>query len=342
MERSPDISRTLLQDLSRLPRVPLGVLPTPLEPLYALSRALSGPRLFIKRDDLTGLALGGNKTRKLEFLIGDALARGADTIVTAGAAQSNHCRQTAAAAARCGLACELVLGGEAGVPPQGNLLLDLLFGAAVHFTGMERRGERMREIEQGLRAAGRKPYVIPYGGSNALGAAAYALAMAESLEQFAHHGLRPDAMVVASSSGGTQAGLLAGARMAGYDGKIIGIGIDKGERGPGSFAEDVLRLAQETLRFLGARSDLPPDAVIVNEDFHGAGYGVVGELEKEAIRVLALKEGILLDPVYTARAMGALLAMIRAGKFGREQSVLFWHTGGAPALFAYASELRSN
>jgi D-cysteine desulfhydrase len=204
---------------------------------------------------------------------------------------------------------------------------------------MERRGERMREIEEELRQAGKKPYVIPYGGSNAVGATAYAVAMVECMEQLSRLPAMPEAIVVASSSGGTQAGLVAGARMTGFTGELIGIGIDKGERGPGTLAEDVRRLAMETLVHLRAEPRLADNAVIVNEEYLGDGYGVVGPLERNAIHALALREGMLLDPVYTGRAMGALMDMIGKGRFRKHKSILFWHTGGAPALFAYGPQV---
>ena len=213
-----------------LPRFSLAQLPTPLEPLKSLSKFLGGPRLLIKRDDQTGLALGGNKARKLEFLIADALAQGADTVITAGAAQSNHCRQTAAAAAHAGLHCELVLGGQPPEPPQpatGNLLLDQILGAKIHWTGPERRGERLTEVADQARARGHRPYVIPYGGSNVVGAAGYVRAMEELTAQLADAGERADHIVFASSSGGTQAGLIAGAKATGFKGRILGIRIDK-------------------------------------------------------------------------------------------------------------------
>jgi D-cysteine desulfhydrase family pyridoxal phosphate-dependent enzyme len=320
-------------------RFPLAFLPTPVERLSKLSKYLGGPDLWIKRDDQTGLGMGGNKTRKLEFLVADALARGADTLITAGAAQSNHCRQTAAAAARAGLHCELVLGGEPGSPPTGNLLLDRLFGAHVHWTGMERRGERMEEIARKLEAEGQKPYVIPYGGSNAVGAAAYAVAMTECMGQLNLRGVKATHMVVASSSGGTQAGLCLGAKISRYTGKITGVSIDKGERGPEPFEREMAMIAKASADWLRL------DVQCAESDFHvdyrylGAGYGVLGDLEREAILLAARQEGILLDPVYTGRAFGALLEMIRNRELGSGDVVVFWHTGGTPALFAYAGDL---
>ncbi len=325
--------------LQQLPRFPLAHLPTPLEPLHRLSAHLKGPQLFIKRDDQTGLGLGGNKTRKLEFLVGEAIARGADTLITAGAAQSNHCRQTAAAAARAGLRCELVLGGNPTAVPEGNLLLDELFGAVVHWSGPERRGETLDAVAAGLRASGLNPYVIPYGGSNPTGAAGYANALVELTQQTDAQSLRIDAIVFPSSSGGTQAGLLAGAVITGFKGRIIGVGIDKREEGAVPLADEVRSLAQQTLGLItGGGVKLTHD-VDVDQSYQGAGYGIVGNLEREAIKLLARTEGILVDPVYTGRAMGGLLDLIRQKRFQNDQNVLFWHTGGTPALFAYARDL---
>jgi D-cysteine desulfhydrase family pyridoxal phosphate-dependent enzyme len=322
-----------------LTRFPLGFFPTPLHEMKRLSKVLGGPRLFIKRDDQTGLALGGNKTRKLELLIADALQQGADTIITAGAAQSNHCRQTAAAAALAGLRCELVLGGDPADVPNGNLLLDRLLGASVHWTGMERRGEKMEEIASAIRARNRQPYVIPYGGSNGVGAAAYAEAMLEVIEQMKAMRLTLDRCVVASSSGGTQAGLVLGAKAHGFTGSIVGISIDKGERGARTYEEEMAEISNAAAQRLGLDIVCGPADFIVRYNYLGSGYGVVTDVEREAISLTARLEGILLDPVYTGRAMGGLMDMIRRGEFGAGETVLFWHTGGAPALFAYAEDL---
>jgi D-cysteine desulfhydrase len=320
-------------------RIPLAHLPTPVDELVTLSRYLGGPRILMKRDDQTGLALGGNKTRKLEFLLADALSHNATVLVTAGAAQSNHCRQTAAAAARAGLKCILVLGGSGEGPAKGNLLLDRLLGAEIHWTGMERRGERMKEIEGELVRKGERPYMIPYGGSNGVGAAGYFYAMQEALQQLRERGIAADVMVTASSSGGTQAGLVAGAASIGYPGKIVGVSIDKGERGPDPFEHEMAEIANATLERIGALERVSSHDFVVAYDYLGAGYGIVGDPEREAIRLLARLEGILMDPVYTARAMAGLFDMVRRKTFGAGTTVLFWHTGGAPALFAYAEEL---
>lgn len=327
-------------NLEKLARVSLADLPTPIDELPRLSQELGGPLLLVKRDDQTGLATGGNKTRKLEFLMADALAQKADVVVTAGAAQSNHCRQTAAAAARVGLDCALVLGGEPPPTPNGNLLLDLLLGAEIHWTGPDRRGERLEEVADQLRAAGRRPYIIPYGGSNAVGAIGYVAAMVELCQQLAARMWADiDRIVFASSSGGTQAGLAVGARALGFGGQIIGIGIDKGEAGDDPYPVHLARLANAMAAHVALEADFTPDEFIVNQNYLGEGYGVVGELEREAIRLAARLEGLLLDPVYTGRAMGGLIDMIRRGEIGPDETVLFWHTGGTPALFAYVHAL---
>lgn len=311
-----------------IPRVRIAHLPTLVEALPRLTAHLGGPRLLVKRDDQTGLAFGGNKTRKLECLLAEAQAAGAKTLITAGAVQSNHCRQTAAAAARFGLRCKLVLAGEPPAQPDGNLLLDLLFGAEIVWaTGDERDAVLQRTFERAWQA-GERPYLIPYGGSNAVGAAAYALALQELLDQ----GVRPDVIVLASSSGGTQAGLVAGARLTGFKGRILGISVEKPE--VALHAQRIAKLASEVCDRLGHPQTISPAEVEVNADYVGGGYGVMGAPEREAIHLFAHLEGLLLDPVYTGRAAAGLIDLIRRGAFPREQTVLFWHTGGTPALLA--------
>ncbi|MDQ4075030.1 MAG: D-cysteine desulfhydrase family protein [Chloroflexota bacterium] len=325
--------------LHQLPRLPFAHLPTPLEEMPRLSEALGGPQLWIKRDDQTGLAMGGNKTRKLEFLIADALEQGATVVVTGGALQSNHCRQTAAAAGRAGLGCALVLGGEAPATPNGNLFLDQLLGAQIHWSGPERRGERLQGIFRALQEKGERPYLIPYGGSNPIGATGYVLAMQELKEQLNERGLEMDRIVVASSSGGTQAGMVVGAAAAGIDAEIIGIAIDKGE-GADPHAVQLARLATETAEHIGLDRTFTPDDFSLDDNYLGGGYGIVGKLEREAIHLAARHEGLLLDPVYTGRAMGGLVDLIRQGSIPPDETILFWHTGGTPALFAYVEELQ--
>lgn len=324
--------------LDQHPRASLGFFPTPLMNLQRLSRQLGGPRILMKRDDQSGLALGGNKTRKLEYLVGAAIAKGCDTLVTGGAAQSNHCRQTAAAAAANGLECHLVLGGEAPTTTDGNLLLDQLLGAQIHWSGESRKGEQIPQITEQLRAAGRTPYIVPYGGSNATGALGYVHAAAELKTQLDNLDQQISHMLFASSSGGTQAGLIVGAHQAGLNCEVIGIRIDK-EDDTISYPEQLHTLTNETAALFGIGQRFDADAIRLQERFTGQGYGIVGEAERNAIRLLARTEGILLDPVYTGRAMGALLQLIDEGAFDRDDTLLFWHTGGTPALFPYAASL---
>jgi L-cysteate sulfo-lyase len=319
------------------PRFPLAFLPTPVHSLPRLSARLqSEVGLWIKRDDQTGLAGGGNKTRKLEFLIADAQAQGADVVLTTGAIQSNHCRQTAAAAARAGLECYVVLSGEPPAQPNGNLLLDALLGAEIHWTTREKRSERLVELTEELRTAGRRPYPIVLGGSDPVGASGYALALEELLGQVRKLGLPLDAIVFASSSGGTQAGLVAGAWALGWDVPLLGISVDEPEA---ELRAHVAELATRTATHLGRPHTFSPGDIQVNANFLGGGYAVMGDLERNAIRSTAREEGILLDPVYTGRAFGGLLDLIRRGAFEPGGNILFWHTGGTPALYAYAGEL---
>ena len=327
--------------IEKLPRFPLTQLPTPLEALPRLSAALGGPRLLIKRDDQTGLALGGNKARKLEFLVGQALAQGADTLVTAGAAQSNHCRQTAAAVAKAGLKCELILNGTRPELANGNLLLDRLLGAGEHWIERSQRPVKLRELPEQLRAQGRKPYVIGVGGSNGVGATGYVLAMMELMMQLRATGRRVDHLLFGTSSGGTQAGIELGARLTGFTGQLHGLSIDKNDPEHREYESEVAQIANECAAYIGSDVRLSPAEIRVLYGYMGAGYGIVGELEREAIRLMARCEGIVLDPVYAGRAFGALVDMLRKGMFKPEETVLFWHTGGAPALFAYAQELAS-
>jgi len=318
------------------PRVSLATLPTPVEPLLRLSEALGGPRIFIKRDDLTGLAGGGNKARKLEFFVGEALAGGYDTLVTIGAAQSNHCRQTAAAAAKCNLRSILVLRGNPGPESTGNLLLDRLLGARIVWSHQRSREEVMDEIIEAERAGGHRPYPIPLGGSNGLGAIGYALAMEEfpdpAPQEF-------DRMIFASSSGGTHAGMVLGARLTGYKGEVLGISIDEQL---GDLQRAVADIATQASRLLGMSASFDPSRIRACADYLGDGYGVLGGPEKEAIELFARLEGILLDPVYTGRAAAGMIGLIRRGIIRRNESILFWHTGGIPALWAYADHLISD
>ena len=318
-----------------LPRLPIAHLPTPLEPLPRLSTEL-GPRIFIKRDDQTGLAGGGNKTRKLEFLVADALEKKADTLITVGAPQSNHARQTAAAAAKFGLRCILVLRGDAPPEATGNLLLDHLLGAQVIWSGKRSREEVMEEVADEEKAAGRHPYPVPLGGSTPLGAAAYALAMVELKEQMEADNLSFDRIIFASSSGGTQAGLVVGAGLTGFRGEVSGISVDEDLE---TLRSTVARIATETATLLGQPRAYSPQDISANTDYLGAGYAIMGKPEREAIELFAQTEGILVDPVYTGRAAAGMIGLIRRGVIGRDETILFWHTGGIPALWAYEKEL---
>jgi len=325
--------------IDSLPRHRLAHLPTPLEELKTLSRELAGPDILIKRDDQTGLALGGNKTRKLEFLVGAALEQGADTLVTLGAAQSNHCRQTAAAAAKAGLRCELILNGKKPDMANGNLLLNELLGANLHWIERPQRAAKLSELDAQLHAQGRKPYVIPVGGSNGVGATGYVVAMLELAEQLRAVGRRVDHHVFGTSSGGTQAGIVLGARIAGFTGRLHGLSIDKNDPEHFEYETEVAQIANDCAAYIGSPVRVACDDVKVVYGYKGEGYGMVGDLERNAIRLLARSEGIVLDPVYAGRAFGALVDLIRKGVFQKGETVLFWHTGGAPALFAYAKEL---
>jgi D-cysteine desulfhydrase family pyridoxal phosphate-dependent enzyme len=310
-----------------IPRIRIANLPTPLEALPNLSTYLGGPRIFIKRDDLTGLALGGNKIRKLEFLLAEAQANGAKTLITTGAMQSNHCRQTAAVAARFGLACILVLVGDQPEQASGNYLLDKLLGAEVVWCNRAERDQKLKDVFNQAWSDGRRPYLIPYGGSSPVGAVAYSLAIQEVLDQ----GIQPDWIIFPTSSGGTQAGMTLGARKNGYKGKLLGISVDEPAQ---TIAAHAAELATEAADRLSLKESFAACDVLVNEDYVGGGYGVFSALEKDAIRVFAGKEAVLLDPVYTGRAAGGMIDLIRKGFFKREEIILFWHTGGTPALFA--------
>ncbi|MBE2198630.1 MAG: D-cysteine desulfhydrase family protein [Anaerolinea sp.] len=317
-------------------RVKIAHLPTPLHPLERLSKHLNGPTLYIKRDDATGLAAGGNKARKLEFLVAEALAQGCDHLVTTGAAQSNHCRQTAAAAAQYGLGCSLVMKGHEPAAKTGNLLIDDLLGAHMYWAGDQDTSKVMAQVAAELRAMGRKPYLIPLGGSNVLGATGYVLAMQELMTQLTTAALNVDFIVVASGSGGTQAGMVLGAAVYGFRGQILGVSVSPEAQ---ALTTQIAALVTATATHLGLGTLSLAHKISVNDDYLGEGYGMVGEMEREALRLVAQREGILLDPVYTGRAMGGLIDLIRWGAFTRGQNVLFWHTGGAAVLSAFADKL---
>jgi len=314
------------------PRMPLAHLPTSLHPLPRLSHVLGGPEIWVKRDDLTGLAFGGNKTRKLEYLLADARTQGAELLITRGARQSNHCRQTAAAAAKSGFECTLVLSGSAPSEISGNLLLDQLLGVEIVWTEGEDPEQVLESTFSQAWKGGRRPYLIPYGGSNATGASAYVAAISELVEQ----GMKFDRIVLASSSGGTQAGMIVGVKALELTTHITGISVDKPSD---ELQQIVLDLTHQISELLRLNLAFQADVVDIDDRYLGGGYAVMGEIEREAIELFASTEGILLDPVYTGRAAGGMVDRIRKGEFGPEERILFWHTGGTPALFAYAKEL---
>jgi D-cysteine desulfhydrase len=322
-----------------LPHVSLAFLPTPLQELPRLRQALgSAPRLFVKRDDQTGLATGGNKTRKLEFVVADALAQGADTLVTVGGPQSNHCRQTAAAAAKLGLRCVLVLGGrpQPRAGWQGNLLLDDLLGAELRWAGERDRDAVLAETAETLRAEGAHPYVVPLGASIPLGAAGYVAAVEELVSQLDQLNLRLDRMVFTSGSAGTHAGMLVGAKALGLPTRVEGICDDEHAD---TLLLKIKKLAADTASLLNLDLSFDDSDFILHSSYGQPGYGVITPAEREAIRLLARTEGLIIDPVYTGRALAALLDLIRRGDYDSHETVLFWHTGGVAGLFPRATEL---
>lgn len=324
--------------LARFPRVRLAHLPTPLEPLPRLGEKL-GIDLWIKRDDATGLAGGGNKTRKLEFLLGDAFEQGADVLVTQGAVQSNHVRQTAAAAAAHGLGCAIILEARTGSTApdyvgNGNVLLDRLFGATLRTVpaGTDMNAELEAEADR-LRTEGRRPYVIPGGGSNPIGALGYVDCAREIVVQADELDLAVDRIVTATGSAGTHGGLVAGLAVMGADVPVLGFGV----RAPKARQEAmVLKLARETAALLGRPDAVTEDMVVADCDYVGEGYGLVDQGVIDALMLAARTDAIVLDPVYSAKAMKGLIA--RAEEF-RGETVVFLHTGGAQGLFGYQSVL---
>ena len=319
--------------LKDMPRVKLAALPTALEYAPRLSQNL-GLKLYVKRDDNTGLAVGGNKARKLEYLVGDALAKGCDTLITTGGPQSNHCRMTAAAAAKSGLDCHLVFTSQDISVRQGNLLLDELLGAKFHFLGSDDgvlAGKRMIELADELEQQGKNPYIVPLGGSNPVGAAGYMRAIKELMDQTDIGGISVEYIVHASGSAGTQAGLLAGVQAFNLPIKVLGMSVSRPKQ---RLSGEVLDLCRETLSNAGFHMAVTPQDVVVYDDYVGDGYGIPTELSTEALRLFASLEGIIIDPVYTAKAGAGLLDLTRKGVIPQGASVLFWHTGGSPALFA--------
>ena len=326
--------------LADFPRIRLAHLATPLEPLPRLSETLGGPSIWVKRDDCTGLGGGGNKTRKLEFLMAAAREQGADTVITAGAVQSNHARQTAAAAARLSMGCHLLLEDIAADADRdyrgsGNMLLDRVFAAQLHHfpngTDLDLAAD---SLAAELRETGRIPYVIPVGGSNALGALGYVVCALELLEQAKKQRLSIDHLVLATGSAGTQAGLLAGLHLQKSDISVLGICVSRSAE---EQEKMVRTLCGETLELLECKRALPGEAVRANGDYVGQGYGLPTRGMIKAVALAARCEGLLLDPVYTGKAMAGLVDLVRHGHFEDDDNLVFLHTGGSPALFAYRS-----
>lgn len=323
--------------IAELPRAIMAQLPTPLEEAKRLSAALGGPRIFFKRDDLTGTGLGGNKVRKLEFIIGKALADGADTLVVCGGFQSNLARIAAAMANRVGLRVELVLGGlpEESRQPVGNLLLDQLLGASITYVDTVPRwefGDSVERVAAQVRARGGRPYIMALGGSGPEGMAGYLNATLEMIDQFAARALAPDRLFVAVGSGGTYSGLVLGAMNTDVSYRVTGISVSRQRE---FLLEKVPLATAEALALLGlSRAPVAAD-LDVYDDYIGAGYGALTEGCREAIELVAATEGVLLDPVYSGKCMAGLIDLIRRGDIGSAETVVFLHTGGWPGLFAY-------
>ena len=324
--------------LSTFPRIRITHGPTPLEFMPRLTESLGGPNLYIKRDDCTGLGTGGNKTRKLEFLMADALAQNADTIITQGATQSNHARQTVAIAAKMGLRCEILLEDRTGSKIEeykhsGNVFLDHLYGAHVRELAGGTDMNAAMEMRAGeLRVKGRKPYIIPGGGSNPTGALGYVVCALEMVDQFNNLGLDVSCVVHATGSAGTQAGLLAGLQGTRSLIPVLGIGVRAAKEAQET---SVFNLAVKTAELLGVPGAVARDSVVANCDYVGGGYGIPTPGMVEAVTMLARLEGILLDPVYSGKGMAGLIDLCRKGHFKKGENVVFIHTGGAVALYAY-------
>ena len=326
-----------MTDFNQIPRIEITHAPTPLEFAPRLS-AESGCNIHIKRDDCTGLAVGGNKTRKLEYLLADAKALGADTLVTIGGLQSNHARQTAAAAAKFGFSCELILEDVAGTPKtdyynNGNMLLDSLLGARIHQLSIDDDSNAFaNSLIEKLKAEGKKPYLIPVGGSNVIGAYGYVRCANEILQQISQSNLQIDQIVLATGSAGTQAGLLAGLIAVKIDIPVLGISVSRSTEVQKQLVESLLR---QTLKALALDPDLADGKVITNGGYVGEGYGIPTAGMIKAVKLCAQLEGLLLDPVYTGKAMAGFFDLCSQGVIAKGSQQLFLHTGGSPGLYGY-------
>jgi L-cysteate sulfo-lyase len=328
--------------LSRFPRVSLAHLPTPLELMPRLSEHLGGPNIYVKRDDCTGLGTGGNKTRKLEFLMADAIAQNADVIITQGAVQSNHARQTAAAACKMGMECELIFEQRIEDPGDpyinsGNILLDRIFGANLRDvdkgTDMD---AAMEKVAEELRRDGKSPYIIPGGGSNRIGALGYVDCALEFMAQANREGIVIDHVIHATGSAGTQAGLLAGLKATNANIPLLGIGVNSPQE---EQEEKVYKLALETAEYIGAAGVVAREDVVANCDYVGDGYGIPTQAMNDAVMLLARLEGLLFDPVYSGKGLAGMIDLVQKGQFAHAQNIVFIHTGGSAGLFGYSDQL---
>ena len=328
--------------LSRFPRVSLAHLPTPLELMPRLSEHLGGPNIYVKRDDCTGLGTGGNKTRKLEFLMADAIAQNADVIITQGAVQSNHARQTAAAARKMGMECELIFEQRIEDPGDpyinsGNILLDRIFGA--NLRDVDKGSDMdaaMEEVAEELRRDGKSPYIIPGGGSNRIGALGYVDCALEFMAQANREGIVIDHVIHATGSAGTQAGLVAGLKATNANISLLGIGVNAPQE---EQEEKVYKLALETAEYIGAPGVVAREDVVANCDYVGDGYGIPTQAMNDAVMLLARLEGLLFDPVYSGKGLAGMIDLVQKGHFAHAQNIVFIHTGGSVGLFGYSDQL---
>ncbi len=320
-----------MNQFDQIPRIPLAITPTPIEAVPRFSKALAGPEIYIKRDDNTGLALGGNKARKLEYLLADAMNKGTDVILTEGGLQSNHARMTAAAACKVGMKAVLVLNGKEIKECQGNLLLDRILDAEIVLadpdSSLSRREVMYKKAEE-LKKEGKNPYVIPTGGSTGLGSMGYIRCAKEIIEQSHELGIEFDWVVHTIGSGGTQAGLIAGKKLYGGNFEVYGIAAADEDYEP-----EILKISEEINDILDTDLTIHSEEIHLNYDYFGPKYGVPSEMAIEAVKLLARSEGIIAGPIYTGKALAGLIDLIRKGKFKEGEKVLFVHTGGAPALF---------
>jgi L-cysteate sulfo-lyase len=330
--------------LSDYPRVPLAHLPTPLEFLPRLTKHLGGPNVYVKRDDCTGLGTGGNKTRKLEFLMADAIKKKADVIITQGAVQSNHARQTAAAAAKIGMKCELVFekrvaDATTAYKESGNVFLDKLFGANIHevANGSDMTKE-MEDLSDQLRERGSSPYIIPGGGSNPIGALGYVDCVIELIAQAKSKDITFDSIIMATGSAGTQAGLVVGSKITKSNIPVFGIGVNAPKEAQ---EEKVFKLASDLSDFMGLPNLVSRDDVVANCDYVGDGYGIPTPEMNKALLQLARLEGLLFDPVYSGKGLAGMIDLIGKGYFENQKNIVFIHTGGAAGLFAYHDILKT-